>query len=92
VNRHYLEAGTLAVEVLGRGFAWLDTGTYDSLLEASEFVRTIQHRTGVQVGCPEEVAWRMRFIDTAALMVAAQRHRGTTYGRYLEDVAVTPLG
>jgi glucose-1-phosphate thymidylyltransferase len=91
VNRQYLEGGRLNVEVLGRGFAWLDTGTHDSLLEASEFVRTIQHRTGVQIACLEEIAWRMGFIDAAALGQAAARHRGTAYGRYIESLITAPM-
>ena len=91
VNRAYLERGQLDVEVLGRGFAWLDTGTHDSLMEASEFVRTIQHRTGVQIACLEEIAWRMGFIDHSALEAAAARHRGTAYGGYLQDLITTPM-
>jgi glucose-1-phosphate thymidylyltransferase len=91
VNRHYLERGQLDVEVLGRGFAWLDTGTHDSLLEASEFVRTIQHRTGVQIACLEEIAWRMGFIDAPELEEAAARHRGTAYGRYIESLLLEPM-
>jgi glucose-1-phosphate thymidylyltransferase len=91
VNRRYLEAGKLDVQVLGRGFAWLDTGTHDSLLEASEFVRTIQHRTGVQIACLEEIAWRMGFIDEVALKEAAASHRGTAYGRYLQGLVAEPM-
>jgi glucose-1-phosphate thymidylyltransferase len=91
VNRHYLDAGCLNVEMLGRGFAWLDTGTHDSLLEASEFVRTIQHRTGVQIACLEEIAWRMGFIDDAALEDAAARHQGTSYGHYLRSLMTAPM-
>jgi glucose-1-phosphate thymidylyltransferase len=91
VNRHYLDAGALNVEMLGRGFAWLDTGTHDSLLEASEFVRTIQHRTGVQIACLEEIAWRMGFIDDAALEDAAARHQGTSYGRYLRSLTTESM-
>jgi glucose-1-phosphate thymidylyltransferase len=91
VNRHYLDAGFLNVEILGRGFAWLDTGTHDSLLEASEFVRTIQHRTGVQIACLEEIAWRMGFIDDTALEDAAARHQGTSYGHYLRSLMTAPM-
>jgi len=82
VNLAYLRAGRLSVEQLGRGFAWLDTGTPDSLLEASEFIRTIEVRQGLQVGGPEEVAWRMGFIDEAQLRRLAAGYRND-YGRYL---------
>jgi glucose-1-phosphate thymidylyltransferase len=86
VNRHYLEAGRLTVERLGRGFAWLDTGTHDSLLEASEFVRAIQHRTGVHIASLEEVAWRRGFIGAEDLARAARRFHKTAYGTYLRRI------
>ncbi len=87
LNRLYLEAGTLSVERLGRGCAWLDAGTPDSLLQAATFVQTIQSRQGMLVGCPEEVAFRMGFIDAAALRVRAQGLRKTELGRLLLDLA-----
>ena len=83
LNRLYLEAGKLSVEILGRGFAWLDTGTHDSLLEASEFVRTLQHRQGIQLACLEEIAWQAGWIDDAALAARAAEFAKTGYGRYL---------
>jgi glucose-1-phosphate thymidylyltransferase len=85
LNRAYLEEGTLRVTQLGRGFAWLDTGTHDSLLEAGEFVRAIEKRTGQKIAAPEEVAWKMGFIDTVQLRRLAQAARPSGYGRYLED-------
>ena len=84
LNRVYLERGTLRVTQLGRGYAWLDTGTHDSLLEAGEFVRAIEKRTGQKVASPEEVAWRMGFITDAQLLAAAGPLRSSGYGRYLE--------
>ncbi len=81
--RRYLELGLLHVELLGRGTAWLDTGTHDSLLEASVFVQTLERRQGMRIACPEEVAWRMGFIDTGALSLLAERQRGSPYGHYL---------
>ena len=83
INRHYLEAGTLSVEVMSRGFAWLDTGTFDSLLEASQFVETIEARQGMKICCPEEIAWRMGFIDDAALTKVAEPLLKSGYGDYL---------
>ncbi len=90
VNRIYLERGALHVETLGRGYAWLDTGTHDGLLEASEFVRTMQHRQGVLIGCLEEVAFLQGFIDEAALRAAARRFEKTAYGHYLHTLADEP--
>jgi glucose-1-phosphate thymidylyltransferase len=84
LNRAYLEEGTLRVTQLGRGFAWLDTGTHDSLLEAGEFVRAIEKRTGQKIAAPEEVAWRMGFIDAAQLRALAKPLRNSGYGTYLE--------
>ncbi len=82
VNRHYLRRGALDVVFLGRGMAWLDTGTHDALLEASQFVQTIEHRQGLKIACPEEVAWRMGWISDAELLRLAD---GTSraYGDYL---------
>ena len=81
LNRIYLEAGDLFVEQMGRGYAWLDTGTHDSLLEASEFVRTLQHRQGVQIACLEEIAFEMGFIDADTARAAGERFSKTAYGR-----------
>jgi glucose-1-phosphate thymidylyltransferase len=83
VNNCYLESGELFVQLLGRGFTWLDTGNHDSLLEASEFIRTIEHRQGLLVGSPEEVAWRMGFINDADLAALADPLAPTGYGSYL---------
>ena len=83
LNRLYLEAGTLSVELMGRGYAWLDTGTPDSLIEAAEFVRTLEKRQGFKIACPEEVAWRVGFIDNSQLQTAAAKHGKSAYGAYL---------
>ncbi len=83
VNRAYLERGDLQVEIMGRGYAWLDTGTHDSLLEAGQFIATIEKRQGLKVACPEEIAWRQGWIDDAALEQLAQGYAKTGYGRYL---------
>ena len=87
VNRRYLELGLLNVEKLGRGFAWLDTGSHDTLLEAAEFVRSIQHRQGLLVGCPEEIAFTNGFIDEVRLRSLAAKCGKTAYGRYLHRLA-----
>jgi glucose-1-phosphate thymidylyltransferase len=87
VNNAYLRAGTLNVERLGRGYAWFDTGTHESLLEASEFVRTLEKRTGQKIGCVEEVAFRQRFIDAEQLLRVAANYSKSDYGRYLERLA-----
>jgi glucose-1-phosphate thymidylyltransferase len=87
LNRHYLKAGKLAVERLGRGYAWFDAGTHDSLLETAEFVRTIELRQGMKVGCIEEVAYRMGFIGAAELRQLADDLGNSGYGDYLRDVA-----
>jgi glucose-1-phosphate thymidylyltransferase len=86
LNRLYLDADALHVECMGRGYAWLDTGTHDSLLEASEFVRTIQHRQGTQIACPEEIAWGLGWIDDTALAGRAEAFGKTRYGRYLKGL------
>jgi glucose-1-phosphate thymidylyltransferase len=83
VNRTYLERGQLSVEVMGRGYAWLDTGTPDSLLEAAEFVGTLERRQATKIACPEEIAFRMRFIDEGQLLVAADRLGKSDYASYL---------
>ncbi|MDQ0456945.1 glucose-1-phosphate thymidylyltransferase RfbA [Rhizobium paknamense] len=84
VNRVYLERGKLSVEKMGRGYAWLDTGTPDSLLEASEFVATLERRQGFKINCPEEIAFRLGFIDANQLNVLAQQYGKSTYGQYLQ--------
>ncbi|PPC94275.1 MAG: glucose-1-phosphate thymidylyltransferase [Methylotenera sp.] len=86
VNRHYLESGTLQVEVMGRGMAWLDTGTHESLLEASSFIETIEKRQGLKIACPEEIAYRMKFIDAQALDKLADQYSKNGYGKYLKLV------
>jgi glucose-1-phosphate thymidylyltransferase len=83
VNRAYLDKGELQVELMGRGYAWLDTGTPDSLLEAAEFVGTVQRRQGMKIACPEEIAWRGGFIDDAGLERAIARQGKGDYANYL---------
>lgn len=83
VNRAYLEAGTLQVELMGRGMAWLDTGTHDSLLDASQFIATIERRQGLKVACPEEIAYRKGYIDAAQLRQLAEPLKKNGYGQYL---------
>lgn len=87
LNRVYLEDATLVVETMGRGYAWLDTGTPDSLLEAAEFVRALEHRQGFKICCPEEIAYNKGFIDAAQLRELAADFGKSTYGRYLHQVA-----
>jgi glucose-1-phosphate thymidylyltransferase len=87
INNAYLEAGTLGVERLGRGYAWFDTGTHDALIDASEFVRTLEKRTGQKIGCVEEIAFRQGFIDKAQLLRLAAANGKSGYGRYLERLA-----
>jgi len=89
VNRAYLEAGTLNVEIMGRGFAWLDTGTPDSLLEAAQFVGTLERRQGMKIACPEEIAWTSGFIDDAGFDRAIARLGKGDYAAYLRRLART---
>ena len=86
VNRVYLERGELNVELLGRGYAWLDTGTHESLLAAAHFVQVVEQRQGLKVACPEEVAWRMRFIDDIQLARLAEPLGKSGYGQYLLEL------
>jgi glucose-1-phosphate thymidylyltransferase len=86
INRRYLDLDELDVEVLGRGMAWLDTGTHDSLLEASMFVQALERRQGLRIACPEEVAWRVGFIDAAALDALAHGFGAGPYGDYLRGL------
>jgi glucose-1-phosphate thymidylyltransferase len=83
LNRLYLEQGALDVQVMGRGHAWLDTGTHESLLEAGMFIQTIEKRQGLKIACPEEIAWRARWIDDAQLRALAQPLAKSGYGQYL---------
>jgi len=86
INRCYLERGHLNVKVMGRGFAWLDTGTHDSLADATAFVKAIQDRQGLKIACIEEIAWRMGFIDRNQFAQLAQELRKSTYGEYLSNL------
>lgn len=87
VNRVYLERGALRLSILGRGTAWLDTGSPDSLLQASNFIQTVETRQGLKIGCPEEIAFRKGFIDRAALRALGEALGKTEYGRYLIQLA-----
>ena len=87
VNKRYLELGELTVEPLGRGYAWLDTGTHESLLEAGEFIRTVEHRQGLKVACPEEIAFRNGYIDKQQLKTLIEPFRKSGYGQYLQQIA-----
>ncbi len=86
VNRTYLDCGKLSVEMMGRGYAWLDTGTHQSLLEASQFIQTIEHRQGLKIACPEEIAYRKGFVDAAQLEKLAAPLLKSGYGNYLMQV------
>ena len=86
LNKLYLEEGTLKVELFGRGFAWLDTGNCDSLLEASNFVATIQNRQGYFVACIEEIAWRNKWIDLSELQLLGKKLEKTNYGQYILSI------
>ena len=87
VNREYLRRGHLRVELMGRGYAWLDTGTHESLMQASSFIQIIEQRQGLKVACPEEIAYRMGFIDRQQLRALAEPMRNNEYGRYLVALA-----
>jgi glucose-1-phosphate thymidylyltransferase len=87
VNSEYLRRGALRVEVLTRGAAWLDTGTHNSLLDASNFIRVVEERQGLKISCPEEIAFRMGFIDKSQLLALAKPLRKSGYGQYLERIA-----
>ena len=86
LNRLYLEQGSLKVELMGRGYAWLDTGTHDSLLEAGQFIATLERRQGFKVSCPEEIAWRKGWISDEQLLALAAPLAKSGYGRYLEGL------
>jgi len=88
VNRMYLEQGELAVEIMGRGYAWLDTGTHESLLEASQFISTLENRQGLKVSCPEEIAYRRQWISAAQLEALAAPLAKNNYGKYLQRLLV----
>ena len=85
-NRAYLQRNVLSVKVMGRGHAWLDTGTHESLLDASQFIATIEKRQGLKVACPEEIAYRQGYIDAASLEKLAQPMLKNPYGQYLISV------
>ncbi|HEX2850721.1 MAG TPA: glucose-1-phosphate thymidylyltransferase RfbA [Acidimicrobiales bacterium] len=87
VNNRYVEQGTARLTVMGRGMAWLDTGTHDSLLEASTFVQVLEHRQGEQIACIEEIAWRMGYIDTEQLVVLGETLAKSGYGQYILRLA-----
>jgi glucose-1-phosphate thymidylyltransferase len=89
LNNWYLRQGRLELEVLGRGFAWLDTGTPESLLQAAEFVATIETRQGLKIACPEEVAWRQNWINDTQLEELAENFKGNSYGQYLIELLET---
>lgn len=90
VNRWYMERQQLSVEVMGRGYAWLDTGTHESLLDASAFVRTIEDRQGLKIACPEEIAYRLGFISADELEQIAASMRNSSYGAYLSQILKVP--
>ena len=86
VNRAYLAAGALSCEVMGRGMAWLDTGTHESLLEAAQYIATLERRQGLKIACPEEIAWRLDYIDDAAFEALGKSLAKSSYGAYLLDL------
>jgi len=87
VNNAYVERGRAHLRMLGRGYAWLDTGTHDSLLDASQFVAALRHRTGTQIACVEEIAFAMGFIDAKQLILLSEEHGDSQYGQYLRSIA-----
>jgi glucose-1-phosphate thymidylyltransferase len=87
LNRLYLERGDLRVEELGRGIAWLDAGTHEALLQSASFVQAVQERQGLMISCPEEIAYRMGFIDKSQLLALAEKLKGNAYGQYLHQLA-----
>jgi glucose-1-phosphate thymidylyltransferase len=87
VNQAYLERGLLNVQTMGRGFAWLDTGTHESMLEATQFIHTLERRQGLKVACPEEIAWRNGWIDRDRLLALAEPLAKSSYGAYLQAIA-----
>lgn len=92
VNEEYMKLGKLKVEKLGRGMTWFDTGTHDALLETASFVQTIQKRQGLQISCPEEIAFKNGWINAEQLLELAQKYMKTDYGRYLKDLAENKFG
>ncbi len=86
VNRAYLDQDNLSVEIMGRGFAWLDTGTHDSLLDAAGFIATLQKRQGLMVACPEEIAYRQGWISAEAVQKVADQLKKNSYGQYLNKI------
>ncbi len=90
VNRIYMDMNLLNVEVLGRGFAWLDTGTFDSLIQASQFIETIQNRQGFKVACPEEIAYYMDYINRDELLLLGEKMKKNEYGKYLIEIVNNP--
>ena len=92
VNQAYLERGQLSVSIMGRGFAWLDTGTHESLQEAGQFVEILERRQGQKISCPEEIAYQLGFIDRGRLIESAKRYGKSGYGSYLLALAQEPQG
>ena len=92
LNRLYLDRGELHAEIMGRGMAWLDTGTHDSLLEAATFIQTIEKRQGLKIACPEEIAYRAGYIDATQLERLAASMSNNGYGQYLKGLLDTPRG
>ncbi|MFA5016915.1 MAG: sugar phosphate nucleotidyltransferase, partial [Methylobacter sp.] len=86
LNKVYMEQGNLNVEIMGRGYAWLDTGTHESLLEASQFIATIENRQGLKVSCPEEIAYRQKWINAEQLEKLAKPLAKNGYGQYLQQI------